>query len=354
MEKSEDGSIKDSSGKIVFVSIERFINEVCLGDACFLCSKRSDANEINKEHIIPDWILRKFQLHNKRVTLPNVSTLKYQSYVIPCCITCNELLGLELETPLSEVFHGGFESVAKFAKNDGKLRLMTWLSLLFIKTHIKDQSLLMNLDKRKPMGSIAKEVGYNWESFHHIYCISCLPFTRANVHANSLGSLIIIPILEPHEREAFDFVDLSLALTIGVRIGDVGLIAVFGDCGAVLTKLQDLIIHKIDGPLNLPQFRELVVHFGCCNMHLKNTPKFATLSDWTGPEIIAIACVKRDETPEFEEYQPQVFGEIMEMFLGEMMEGKVKIENFRHRLKRGEVSFLFDDNGKFIKNAVVY
>jgi len=64
-------------------------------------------------------------------------------------------------------------------------------------------------------------------------------------------------------------------------------------------------------------------------------------------------CVKRDETPEFEEYKPQVFGEIMEIFLGEMMEGKVEIANFRHRLKRGEVSFLFDNNGKFIKNSVI-
>ncbi len=347
----KDGSIINETDDFIFVSIERFIQDVCLGDACFLCAQVIDTSSKNREHVIPDWILRKYKLHDKKINLPNSTKFTYGEYVIPCCKECNTLLGQEIETPISKAYANGFESVQEFLRNDNhQKKLFIWLALLFLKTHLKDQTLRMHLNRKMPDDSIAKAVKYDWESFHHIYCLSRSPFTKASIHIDSLGSLLVVPLDMLQTREAFDFIDLSSCLTLGVAIGDVGLIVAFGDGGAVLDALKDRVLNRIDGALTLPQFRELVAHFGCCHLHLRNSPKFMTLTDLQNKSSI-IVCQYPDEPPQFEEYQPIVFGGIMDLLLGEIMESKVVIRDFKEKLLKGELSFLFDDQGKFINNA---
>ena len=66
---------------------------------------------------------------------------KYNQYVIPCCIECNSLLSTELETPLSKAFSRGFDGLVNYVEKEGYLNVYLWMALLFIKTHVKDQSL---------------------------------------------------------------------------------------------------------------------------------------------------------------------------------------------------------------------
>jgi hypothetical protein len=35
--KTADGSIKDSDGKIIFFSFDRFMSDIVLGNCCFIC-----------------------------------------------------------------------------------------------------------------------------------------------------------------------------------------------------------------------------------------------------------------------------------------------------------------------------
>jgi len=69
--KTSDGSFTNSKGELVFVSIDRFVNDVTAGDKCFLCAQPIVEGCVTKEHIIPNWILRKCNLHDRLITLPN-------------------------------------------------------------------------------------------------------------------------------------------------------------------------------------------------------------------------------------------------------------------------------------------
>lgn len=109
--KLSNGNFVDAKGKTTFVSIKAFASEVCNSDVCFICTKVLKSGNYNKEHVIPNWILKKFNLHNENVNLPNDTKLKYGQYVVPCCIECNSFLSEELEVPLSKAFSGGFEGV---------------------------------------------------------------------------------------------------------------------------------------------------------------------------------------------------------------------------------------------------
>jgi hypothetical protein len=344
----ENGNIVDAKGKVTFVSITAFVSDVCSSNICFLCTKALNSQNQNKEHIIPNWILKRFDLHNETVNLPNGSKYKYNQYVIPCCIECNSLLSAELETPLSKVFSRDFDGVVNYVENGGYLKVYLWMALLFIKTHVKDQSLRMHLDRRVEYSSIAQGVGYEWESFHHIYCLSRVPYTQATLEQNCVGSFFIVPVESIDAKKEFDYMDVSYASTSGVIIGNIGIITVFGDAGAVCNQLQPTVINKLSGSVTNMQFRELVARFACCSLHLKNNPKHSTISDSSGAQAPRMICALLNSKPEFESYNDLVFGSLMDMLLGELLEGKVAVPDFREKLKAGQLSILFDSLGQVV------
>lgn len=347
MIRLDDGSIS-ANGKIIYVSLRRFQEKVCRGEVCLICADENA--ESNKEHVVPKWILRKFSLYNCNITLPNGTVFKYKDYVVPCCRSCNQLLSKELETPISKAYKDGFEGINNFLTNDHEYKLFSWLALIFIKIHYKDSFLPLNQDRRLISGPISDELEYDWGSMHHTYCLARASFSKATIEPQALGSLSVFPILtDSRERELFDIGDFTFANTFAIRIDDVGIIACFGDGGSVLHKLNQLFLQKLRGKLSFPQFRELLAHFACCRLHLKNPPRFSSLPDReTG--AVAIVCTERDREPEFYEFDRLVLGSLMERVLYDSMKNNVEIPDFLGRLQKGELSFLFSDNGLFIKN----
>lgn len=350
MKALDDGSIVDNTDKIIFVSFDRFRDKVCEGEACLICAKTK--TDLTKEHIVPDWILRRFDLHDKAMHLPNGSTIKYRRYVVPCCEDCNKLLGNKVEELVSAAFEAGIEGVRSLLERGGGPILFSWLCLLFFKIHFKDKSLLLNQDRRVGTGSIADEHDYDWGEIHHLYCLARMPFTDVRVAPEALGSLGVFSMKSGNlDREGFDLLDLTFAKTLGIRIGEVGLIGVFGDGGAVLYKLNQIFLQRLRGQLTFPQFRELVAHFGCCRLHLKNPPEFATFSD-DGSSRPLIACPGRDPSPEFFETDASLLGRILEYSLYETMKDAVDLPNFRERLIKADISFLFHEDGSFLNQPV--
>ena len=346
----EDGSIS-VDGKIRFVSLRRFQEKVCKGTVCFICA---DENvEPTKEHVVPDWILKKFALYNHAITLPNGTLLKYRDYVVPCCWSCNQLLSKELETPISKAFKDGFAGVKRLLTSGYGPKLFSWLALIFIKMHYKDNSLPIDRDKRAMRGSISTELEYDWGDMHHTYCLARAEFSKAIVEPEALGSLCVFSVQQDsREKESFDIGDLTFANTLAIRIDEVGVIACFGDGGAVLYKLNQLFLQKLHGKLSYPQFRELLAHFACCRLHLKNPPQFSSLFDKRTEELV-IACTNKDKEPEFHDFDRSMLGHLMERVLYETMKNNVEIPDFLERLRKGEVSFIFSENGEFISNPEV-
>ncbi len=98
--KTNDGSVLDSSGKVLYFSCERFVRDIAEGNCCFICGADKATTKFNDEHVIPDWVLKRFRLHSRTITLPNDTEFSYGRYKIPCCERCNSLLGSTFETPI--------------------------------------------------------------------------------------------------------------------------------------------------------------------------------------------------------------------------------------------------------------
>tara|TARA_R110000787_G_scaffold26856_1_gene74913 strand:- start:950 stop:1915 length:966 start_codon:yes stop_codon:yes gene_type:complete len=319
-----------------------------MGNCCFVCGANPSSKLFNDEHVIPRWLLKRCGLFDQKITLPNDQNLKYGGYEVPCCVECNGLLGRELEIPVSQLLAGTHDEV--FARLDGEAisKLFVWLNLIFLKTHLKDRLLHTHLDRRLGGAMIADE--YYWEEIHHIHAVARSPFTLATINHDAMGSMLFFVVEDDLSPDTFDWIDFSNEQTVAVRVGRVGIIAVLTDCCAALNARKDLIL-KIKGSLTGTQFRELTAYMAVANTDLINRPSFGTFVAREPSEGVVL-WAQHDDVPKFEPFKREVFGQALAHVLRDRLEhldldGVRGSEAVKERLLQGDVTFLFDADGKF-------
>ena len=336
--KHKDGTIEDSEGNVIFFSLQRFISNICEGNDCFLCGADPESKEFNDEHVIPKWLLRKYDLFDSFITLPNGELLRYDKYTVPCCKECNSFLGSNIEEDIREIVEGGINSVNKFIQVHGPWKIFFWLSLIFLKTHLKDSYLRKHLDRRKGDETIASD--YEWELMHHIHCIVRAIKTGVSIENECLGSFCVLPAEVAEHYESYDYRDVYSANTILLRIGDIAFFAVLDDSCAALHFFSKHF-KRITAPLSPLQLREVLSHFTLLNYKLKYRPVYFTKVDPNSGEIIIGA--ELPESMELEEHTCEEFGKIMYACVSDMIEiiENPELSSNIENIKKGRYRFLF-------------
>ena len=333
------------------MSCRRFIDQIVIGDACFICGASRSDKSFNDEHIIPRWILRRFDLFDKQITLPSGERRHYRSYVVSCCVDCNSLLGRTVETPVSELLDGDYRSVIR--RLDGlHLRLLfTWLSLLFFKIHLKDRSVRLHKDPR--LGPEVIGDFYDWRDMHHLHAIARTPYTRASLLPDVIGSLRVYELIEGLTHDNWDYLDFSYDQTVVLRIGNVGIVATLNDSTAGESVWSDRLA-LIDGPISEIQLREVGAMFALANRDLVARPIFSTIL--YDKSLAMIAC----ERPplRIKDFDPKAFGEVLLFAVRKYVEaGAIIVDGTRDPKKvaaaiaSGSVRFL-TKNGEFIRSCI--
>jgi hypothetical protein len=204
-----DGSVVDENGKIVFFSGDRFVEDIVDGDRCFICGIDPSAAEFNREHVLPEWILRKYDLYASEIGLPNKAGYTYGRYTIPCCKPCNSRMAELFETPISKLVSEGYQAVRAALQRGAGNWLFVWLALIYLKTHLKDRELRYHLDARKGIESMSDL--YAWEELHHIHCMARAFSTDVFIDSNVYGSLLVLPSKTGTLVGDFDYADLHRA-----------------------------------------------------------------------------------------------------------------------------------------------
>jgi len=352
MEKYESRTVVTEEGKILFFGLQHFLEDIAKGDCCFICGANQNTKEFNNEHVIPDWILKRINLHDETITLPNGTKFKYGQYKIPCCKDCNSELGKVYENPISELLNKPYSEIIDTIKKnrDIILLLFRWMSLIFFKTHLKDKALLIERDKRKNTGYIAD--GYYWEDFHHIHCIARSHYTGATIDTNVYGSTFILPALVVDDLGGYDYVDSVNGKTVMLQLGKLSIIAVLNDSCAGLSIFNSQI-QKITGPLSPFQLREIVAHLSFINLNLKERPVYSSSISFDGkykiiakiPDTLSLLNEKdRFITP----------GEFLRYYVQEMISDDIEDkERYLSEIEEGRRNYLFNEQGEFINHSKI-
>lgn len=350
MPKSKDGSVYDRNGRLLFCSADRFVANVCEGQHCFICDRTEHEVNFNQEHILPNWLLKQFSLHRGSVSLPNLKLHGYGTYKIPCCFECNDRLSKHFEIPISVAFAGGLAGVQELVEREGPERLFQWMALIFLKMHLKDRRLRKHLDRRLVDVPISET--YDWLTFHHLHCLIRAHYTCAAVGDYVLGSILLVEVDPDGGDGLFDLASITDAFTLFMRAGDIALYVTFNDAQACVGAI-DHLLKGITGMLNPPQARELAVELAAANLHLTNRPTFMTLmSDADGTDLEIVAQVS-PEGPIFQDMDRDTVG-FVKHFILKGVAGNVKghtREEVTKLLRQNKISFLFDNEGKFVKTG---
>jgi len=302
----DDNSTVDVNGNYVFVSYEKFVNEVVTGKCCFLCCSLPDKKAFNDEHIIPDWVLKRFDLHHSFITLKNSEKVRYDRYRLTCCVECNSFLGNEIETEISNATSDGFDGLVRYVNNHGAEKIFLWLSLVFLKTHLKDAQQRWHLDNRKEDTKLDSET--DWGSIHHIYCVVKSLQNKIFLHKECIGTIVIMEAEQTMDSEKFDFADSPSSNTILIQLGDIVLFAVLDDSTGA-AHFIDPIISKIKKPINTLQSREIYSHLSYLNIQLKERPTYSTTYSLENSRFEIRA--KLPKSLDLEKHDPKLFGNIM-------------------------------------------
>jgi len=343
--QTKSKSILTQSGKIILYSTDDFYKRIVIENDCFICGAIKGSKTFNDEHILPNWLLNKYKLHSKSITLSNGAKFNYGNYTISCCAECNTDLGQQIEKPISELLKLSYSEICKAVTTDQKKiqLLFKWLLLIFFKTHLKDTEFRWNLDKRKSEEKISD--GYQWEKMHHIHCMVRKSYTNAIVDSSTIGSIIILPAIQHSSIEPFDFTDNFNGKTIMLRLDEFCIICVLDDsCGAYSMFIKDLA--KITGPCSPFQLREILSHMTYINLHLKERPSYYSSFSPNGKYYIKATVPKNVEL--IEEKDRQItFGEIMHYYIKDMIRKDVTTESVLNQIMAGKYTYLFDNNGNF-------
>jgi hypothetical protein len=356
----DDVDVVEGSGKVLYFSIRSFIDKIAGGNVCFICGADPGTVVFNDEHVIPEWILARHNLHARVITLPNEAGLKYGQYKIPCCENCNSEMSQTFEKPISDLVKGGYTAVTRYLVQEGPWLIFKWLALIYLKTHLKDRQLRFHLDRRKGDDTVAQL--YDWMELHHIHCIARAFHTGATLDPEVLGTLFVWPARSVAGDEEFDYGDSYLGRTILLRLGEIAFIAVLNDSNAVRFYLDEGL-QRIDGLLSSIQLRELMTRMAFVNIHLSERPRYHSgfKNTYQNPDVPGVVLADGGYTisatlptmVSVEQVDPRILGDMLAFNLIGLIGSLLPPEDREPALasmKDGRHSFIFGSEGEFLTN----
>jgi hypothetical protein len=174
--------------------------------------------------------------------------------------------------------------------------------------------------------------------------VARIPYSGASIEPSVPGTTYFIEMAD--SSECFDFGSLTYYSTLFLRIGNLGIVTVLNDSGSVGRLLWEYLSH-ISGPISSIQLREIAAHFAYGNSLLVDRPTF-----WSelGPDGRLTIRSSPPIYHGFHDFNRAELGKLLAYncapFLRESCTPDV--EKQIERLARGEIQFLYHDDGTFI------
>ena len=336
---------------------DKFIKDICSENTCFLCGLPYSDELFNMEHVIPDWIHNSHKLPSYKTILGNETTYPYASHKIPCCKSCNSMLGERVEKPMSKILQHGIAGLVKHINEHGIMLPYLWLALIFIKHSIHDKKLRKYRDRRMPDIKLSEDI--EWNEFYHVYTLvrTLLFAENANIGKGCIGSFLVLSaMVDDSKFHSFDYADFTLTQSAMIRYNDVIIAASFNDACGAINGIRNRM-SRVKGPLGIAQAREILLDMAVVNVHMKNRPTFSYKVSWDGTRHELCAHVP----DKFEMYDVDMAlrGELsLTAYRGIIdtlrIDDSSSTPEVIEKLRTGTVSFLFDANGEFIRDSLQF
>lgn len=237
-------------------------------DACFLCGSSLRGRK-TREHVFPQWLLKRHDLRKGKLTLLNGSSFKYEQLTIPCCSSCNNEHLSRLESEVCLAFQRGYSAVKKLPAST----LYKWAGKIFYGILRKELQLYADLRDRSKGTIVASDLLEGFSTLHLFLQSIRRPF---KFHGGDPFSVLTVHLHHGGDLGDFDFRDHLPTMTVAIRSHDVGLIVSLQD-GGIIRHTYGKYVRSVAGRLLVPiQFVELFAKVVYQTSLLTRIPKFVT------------------------------------------------------------------------------
>ncbi|KQR65349.1 hypothetical protein [Pedobacter sp. Leaf176] len=321
------------------ISFEKwFERQYASMELCFLCGKTLTKDNSTKEHIFPQWILNKFDLWDKSITLLNGIRYDYKRSIIPCCNVCNN----EHLSKLESIIKNGVEKGYQFFKENVPLiAIYQWCQLIFYKWLYKETFFKENV-KDPHSEKIVRKENFESMSLNHLLLRSI--DKRIKFENFFPGSIFICHLKTgQNASDNFDYLDAVPEQCIMLRLGEIGIVVMLADSEIQKYVFADQYRVYLSNILAPIQLKNLFIQ--CMyRQHLFNDPYSFELKDITDDSLTISQIPKENFTGDvYTEWLHTDYAILLNQVFGGGMHN--------YLVEKGIPSFLFDKDGNFKDRA---
>lgn len=283
-------------------------------DVCFLCGVTLGGSNRTREHVFPRWLLERFNLWDQELNLLNGTSIHYRQLTIPACRTCNATHLARLEQAVADASDRGVEAVETLDRH----LIFNRLAKILYGILYKERFLAIDRQTRSPETIVTDDLLEEFQ-MHHFFLQSC---RRAMSFDGFHPASIFIFKTQFHaESEGnFDFLDSPQTLTIGIRMGDVGVIAVLQDGGAQEHFFGDFYSQFKERALAEYEFRELFALVQYRATTFDRTPKYMVMTDANPVQVIQLPLQGFTTKPIFRDATLADYAQVLAYYLNAPVE----------------------------------
>ncbi len=293
---------------------------------CFLCG--SDlGKKPSQEHIFPRWLQKQFGLQNMRLTLLNMTQIPYRQLTVPCCQSCNSKHLSSLERTVSQATKTGYEAFRQLDYST----MFAWTAKLLFGILYKELSLKFDRSAAGDAKILTEEYLEEYRTLHlFLQCV------RWPIHFTGRppASIFVFRMHRYTGELAFDFHDTLCALTLMIRMNDIGIIVAFEDNGIMQEVYGDLAASLRGVTLHPVQLRELAAMVSYKAALKNRVPKYVTCENVESGVIqcIPLPLQGLSSLPIFDQWDHDVYLRLYASYLtpvADMLDIEPIVENLK-------------------------
>jgi uncharacterized protein with PIN domain len=217
---------------------------------CFVCNVRlttlAGPRKRTLEHLIPQWLIRKFALHEQTVTMGRLGKFRYMDYLLPCCSGCNSHLLAPIERAVSRSLR------SNNPKGLNEKRLAPWAAKIIAGVQLYDRAERMDRSKWSSGESLIRDYlgGLRGKIF----------VTHRNQFEYAMSIFWLKTKVRSDVTRNFDFQVSPYLQCLYLRLGQWSLLA-RADAGYIRRNGSHIFEEYLDEELAPLQVEELAAHF---------------------------------------------------------------------------------------------
>lgn len=306
---------------------------------CFLSGQTVGEND--RISAFPEWIMKRYSLHDKNITMLAENVVKYASIMVPCAPQVREKIDA-LEQEIQAAFETGYEAV----KNVPEIKLFQWMAKLMYGVLYNDIVHGINHLKGKDKTfTLSPLLTKKFSNLHFMLQSLIRPMEFQDFSPWSISILRI-----KYSKDIFNYKDETKNINFSLGMNGFGIVACLQDNGENKKHHRDLLNRIGTTTLHAIQFEEVCARFLYSNYLLNTSTDYSFDTEGEVTKVSSISLPPENNAPLYGTWDDKTFSQVLANYWAPWGFTSQDIYSFPD----SPVSYLIDDyTNEFIKPETI-